>query len=85
LTENTEDRQKLPTAAQLKVLRLLDADRPPTMREIQEVCGYASIKAVQDHIYFLKRKGLVHQPWGENTSRGWALTEAGKKMTAVGR
>jgi DNA-binding HxlR family transcriptional regulator len=75
----------LPTVAQLRILRLLEDRRPPTFREIMARCGYASTKAVADHLTLLEKKGLVEQPWGKGTSRGWTLTDAGRQTAAIGR
>jgi repressor LexA len=59
-----------PTQKQLDFLAFIENFRsrhgmPPSVREIQDHFGYSSPKSVQNHILFLRRKGLITDSKGK--------------------
>lgn len=63
-----------PTERQLELHRFMLAYQaehgmPPTLREIAEAFGFASVTAAHAHMVLMAKKGLVkHRP---KTARGW--------------
>jgi repressor LexA len=69
-----------PTQRQLQVLRAIEKAAaeglPPTLRELGDELGIASLNAVNDHLVALRRKGLLeNRPF--RSSRALRITKAG--------
>lgn len=77
-----------PTPRQLEVLRYVaeycgEHGYSPSLREMVSVFRWASTNSAQDHMYALRRKGLL--TWKPTSSRTVRLTPLGHSLLSEGR
>ncbi len=68
------------TDRQLEVLRMLDAEIRPSLREIAAALGTRHVTAATTHVMALIRKGLVRRPPKKSQARSLILTPMGRKV-----